>query len=137
MNTLKIIGSLALIVIALWVCVRWRRVFLIQCGPGLALRLLAGLLCLALLGLATWAGFYLVSISTGWAFNAIYTFSLILVLTCYVHEVITFKDLPKEWKRSPLFILALFPPVLGWVLMTMVWWHEVGRRQYIDVKAQV
>ena len=139
MNALKIAGSAVLMVIAVWVCVRYRRVFVIQRSSSVMVTLVtlrSSLLCLALLAVASWAGFYAVTISTGWARNALYTFLPIIVMTMYVSPIFQFKYLPQEWKRSPLFILAMFPPVLGCVVLIGVWWCEVGRQQHIKLKAQ-
>src|SRR6185503_7159531 len=122
MNALRIAGCLVLMVIAVWVCVRYRRVFVIQRGPALAVRLLGGVLCVALLAVASWAGYYAVTISTGWWRNALYTFLPIIVLTMWIYPFLMLMALPKEWKRSPLFILALLPPVLGFAVMLGVWW---------------
>jgi hypothetical protein len=137
MVTLRSSGIVVLMVIAVWVCVRYRRLFLIQRGPVMAVRLLGGVLCLALLGVASWAGYYAVTISTGWARNALYTFLPIIVMTSYVYPIFQFKELPKEWKRSPLLILAMLAPILGCIVISGVWWCEVGRPRYIQIKAQM
>jgi len=136
MVTLRSSGCIILMVIAVWVCVRYRRVFVIQRDPSLAVRLLGGVLCVALLGLASWAGYYAVTISTGWWRNALYTFLPIIVLSMWIYPFLMLMALPKEWKRSPLFILALLPPVVGCAVMIGVWWCEVGRRRYSELKTQ-
>jgi hypothetical protein len=134
MNTLRIVGSVALVVTALWICVRYRRLFLIERGPVGVVRFLSGVFCLALLGFASWAGFYAVTLSPEPARVQIYNFLPLLVGTCYFYQIFTFKDLPKEWKRSPLFIMAMLTPILGCVLMAMVWWHDRGRLRYMEQK---
>jgi hypothetical protein len=137
MNALKIIGSILLVVAAMWVCARYHRLFLIERGPVGVMRFLAGLLCVMLLGLGSWAGFYAMSISPEWARLHLYGFLPITVGTCYVYEVYTFKNLQRQWKRSPLFIMALLVPVLGCVLMLLIWGHDDGRRRYLQQKSQL
>ena len=139
MNALRISGCIVLMVIAVWVCVRYRRVFVIQRGATLRssmVTLCKSLLCVALLAGASWAGYYAVTISRGWWRNALYTFLPIIVLSMWVYPFFMLKDLPKEWKRSPLFILALLPPVVGFAVMFGVWWCEVGRQRYSELKTQ-
>ena len=130
MNTVKITAGIVLIVVTLWLCVRYRRLFLPDGGVVGWLRLIAALVCLTLLTAACWAGFYAVTLTSGWVRNALYSILPLAVMASYFYEIFTFKHLPREWKRSPLFILAIPPPVLGCIFMILVWWQHRGRLQY-------
>jgi hypothetical protein len=132
----KTIAGLVLPVIAVWVSFRYRRVFLRDGGLVGWLRLLCALVCLALLAFGSWAAFYAISISPEWARLQIYTVLPIAIVTMYLYQIFRFKNLARQWKRSPLFIMAMLPPILGFILMILVWWHDTGRREYLESKAK-
>jgi hypothetical protein len=118
---------------AVWLSVYYRRLFLLERGPVGLMRFLAALVCVALLAFGSWALFHAISISPDSVRTAIYMFLPLIVGAMYLYQIFTFKDLPKQWKRSPLFIIAILPPILGCILMSLIWWHDLGRHRAVAV----
>jgi hypothetical protein len=124
MNILTTILVCSLFIVAISLGFRYRRLFLIDLTPAAIRQARPALLSILLLPLAGLALCLELLRSPYWGHSTLFDLSPVLINAGYIFQLFLFRHLAPRWKRSTLFKLAILSPVVGCLLMTLIWWHE-------------
>jgi hypothetical protein len=124
MSTLRTIIVCALPIIAISVCFHRRHLFLIELTPESIRRARPALAWLLLMPLAALVICWELLRSPFWGSNLVFDLSPLLITFGFIFQVLLFSHMAEQWRRSPLFILAIMQPIVGCLLMTLIWWHD-------------
>lgn len=121
----KFIVVAALAGIAVSLCFFNRRVFLTETRSMSAKDARVIFAGITLMAIAALTGIWAIMTLPEWQ-KTIYSVLPLLVLAGYGLEVFLIARLPVQWKKSPLFWMAVLPPVVGCLLVMLVSLREQG-----------
>jgi hypothetical protein len=122
---LKLVAIVAILGIAVSICFWNRRMFLTSAGSmakkELRLVSVSLLFIVFAVSLALWAVLDLTP--PEWK-RTVYSVLPLAVLTCYVLEVYLITRLSARWRKSPWFWMVAVQPIVGCLLVILIWWRE-------------
>ena len=59
----------------------------------------------------------------------LFDLSPLLITFGYIFQLFLFRHLAEQWKRSWFFKMAIMQPIVGCLLMILIWWHDRGSRR--------
>jgi hypothetical protein len=112
-----------------WVTFRNRHLLLIELGRASHGQLRAAFGSVLVMQLSVIPGWYELMTAPYWGRSIWFDLSPLLVTTAYIAELLLYRHLDDQWKRSLAFKFAMLVPVCGCLLTILVWWHDRHQRR--------
>jgi hypothetical protein len=129
MVTLKTILASTVPIIALAVAFRYRRLLLVDVTGPPTRQVRAAAACALSTSLGAMALLWALMGAEYWGQNLAFDLLPLLFTGAYIFQLFLFRHLAEQWKTSVFFKMAILPPLVGCLLMILVWWHDRHPRQ--------
>jgi hypothetical protein len=127
MNTLRIICVILLPLAATWITFKKRHLMLVEIGRAShrQMRMGGALVLVFMLSMApAWYEYAMGPFGRSYWFDR----SPLLLFPFYITELLLYRHLHDQWKRSVLFKGAMQVPIFGCILTILIWGHDRYQR---------